>query len=206
MTDRIPLLSAAFSTELDEPTRETVARLRRHARFAAGALGLGRETPGHYLDAAGVNVLRTLQNALTRPIDDILADAWKRYEPFRKYCDKQRYPAGSVSQERLLEHTVEIAARPSVAVLLADIKVADLEFDVSVALRIDGGTLTIQDAKIMSMRPGDCSVSGKIELEGITLVERKSSKLEVPGEIRFGNGIPIKRTADEEVLVAAQSS
>jgi hypothetical protein len=49
-------------------------------------------------------------------------------------------------------------------------------------------------------------VSGKIELEGITLVERKSSKLEVPGEIRFGNGIPIKRTADEEVLVAAQSS
>jgi len=199
MSEQRPLVSAVFGTALDTPSKETIKAMCEAVGFSAGALGLAGKVPMHYWHSAAANTLKALKSAFDKPLDGVIVSAWQGYEPFLKYCDRERYPADVLSQEELLQHTIPIRCTPAVDLMLEGRKVYELMFDVGADVEVTGATLSIKDGRFLGVRPGDCSASFSIKFKSKTLLERKSTKLQLPGEIRFGDGVPI----DPRVPVAA---
>jgi hypothetical protein len=106
-----------------------------------------------------------------------------------EYARKKRSPVPV--QKELLTHTIDLTLSPGVKVLLNGKEVGEIKFQIKGALELEAGTLTIRDGKFTSLRPGKCRASAALTVAGKILLERKTSELVLPGEIRFGNGIPI---------------
>jgi hypothetical protein len=135
---------------------------------------------------------RSAGKTLDQPVTDLLITAWKKYEPFLEYARAKRSPMPV--QKELLTHTIELTLTPGVKVLLSGKELREIKFQIRGALEIEAGTLTIQDGKFMSLGSGKGSASVSLTVFGRTVLERQTKKLEFPGEIRFGSGIPIAPT------------
>ena len=189
MSERVPTIGSLFDFDFEKPSDDEIAMLREYGGLVAGAFGTPASLAQRYWMAAGANVFRALGQALDRPVTDLLAAGWKKYEPFLVYARAKR--SSVPVQKELLTHTIDLTLSPGVKVMLNGKEVGEIKFQLKGALELEAGTLTIQDGKFMSLRPGKCWASASLTCAGKRLLERKTSELVLPGEIRFGSGIPI---------------
>jgi hypothetical protein len=58
-------------------------------------------------------------------------------------------------------------------------------------LKLKGVALNIQDATIRAIRIRACRAKASVKCEKITLIERETKELDLPGRIVLPHGIPI---------------
>jgi hypothetical protein len=141
--------------------------------------------------AAG-SISDALKSALDVSLGDVLLAAWKTRQDLLEHCDQSKYPPGEVSNYVLAEHVVTSTHKPRFQILFDGAPCGpEIEFDVELKLTIEGACLEILDARIMKVATGAVQGSGTISCAGLTLVDRQTKKVDLPGEISFGEGFLI---------------
>ena len=202
MSESIPV-SAAFDLDYDGPTKEQIEAIHQQSELAKKGFGMDGDDSAEYWREAASNVSKALRPALSTPMTSILADGWNKYRPFLKYRDSKRYPPDVPVQEKLLEHTINAKLTPRVKIMLNQKQVGEVRFTAELSITLEGGTLTIQNGRFMKLRPGNCRVAGTLKCGNAVISKRESRKLELPGEISFGEGIPIgTKTGSDDASLA----
>ena len=183
-------LRVAFGLD-DESMREIrakVAASRAAVELARGALS--GSAPA-LLEGALGTVHERVDEILGTPLSTILAEAWRAYAPFLKYCDPAKYPPGDTAEVELESHTVRSSLRPFIEVVVDGKRVGRIDFQIEVEVRLDAAILVIRDGRFMELRAGRSTFAGTFALEEVILA-RTEKRFPLPGSIPFGDGIPIR--------------
>ena len=160
----------------------TLSTLAEQVSATAGSAGWQHAL----MDIAGA-----IPDLLEVDLASVLSGAWKTDAELGRFADTQRYPPEETVIVELTTHVVTSRHRPHLEVLLDDEPCGRLDFEVEVAVRVDGAVLTIRDGNILKATTDACAASGRITCEGQTLAERESVPLQLPGAFVFDQPIRI---------------
>jgi hypothetical protein len=139
---------------------------------------------------ASESVADALKQALNVPVIDVLGAAWKTWSDLRKFCDQLQHPPGEIGNYTLAEHVITSSHHPRFQLMFDGAPCGpEIEFDVELTLTIEAAVLEIVNARIMKAATGTIQGTGEIDLGGVTLIERKTQTLDLPGKFSFGEGI-----------------
>jgi hypothetical protein len=122
---------------------------------------------------------------------DVFRWAWNKNRELSRYRDKAKYPPHETVTVPLAEHTVKSTHKPHVEIRLDGVKKGQVDFEAVVEIAVKGMALEIRDGRIRKIRTGACTAKGTFSCEGLTLVERESKPLPLPGTIDLGEGLEI---------------
>lgn len=128
-------------------------------------------------------VIRQLADLLQLPLGAIFIGAWRKRQEIVQYRDAQAYAPDEVHVVPLLEHTITSRHRPSIQPIINNVSLPQIAFDVVLSLKLKGAMLKIQAAKITEILTGECLGHGSIEFEGLTVLERKTAPVGLPGSM-----------------------
>lgn len=143
--------------------------------------------PGALLDA----VTSGLDALLDIEIGTIIAGAWAKAMLLQQYRDSTKYPPHEEVMVTLAQHVIESSHRPSLELMINDKRVDSLPVEIRFELSIEGLALKVQNARIMEIRPGTCTGSGKITCKEMVLAEEETKALTLPGVLSLGEGVEI---------------
>ena len=125
---------------------------------------------------------------LNSPLSDVLADGWKKWRDIAALAD----PNAPESQYALDNHEIAFTRKPKAEILLNGGSIGlDIEFQLKLALKLDSAILTIRGGRIVAAKLGAAQGSGTFSCGEVTLAERKSGKLDLPGDWAFDPGYVI---------------
>jgi hypothetical protein len=189
MNDQPLTVERLIDLDFDSPSNKQIARVEESRAFKALRKRF-KKNPVLW-PATATHVIQALRNTLDIPVESLLVAGWSRYQPLLKYCDPKRYPPEVVSTVPLATHTIPARMSPYVSLMVDGRKMADIHFEVSVDLTLEGAVLTIQAGRFMALRTGRCHMKAALRCEGALLCEHKTKDYPFPGSISFGEGIPI---------------
>jgi hypothetical protein len=151
-----------------------------------------RGIPKEQWAAAGTELtgqLRTILGDLS--LSKLLTSGWATYEPLLEYCNAEKHPPNERAVVSLKQHTVTSSHHPFIVLRVDGMTAGRIDFDVEFSATFDIVALVIQGGRIMAAQPGSVSASGTIKCDNLEVLQRPLGKLELPGRISFGDGIPI---------------
>jgi len=134
--------------------------------------------------------------ALNTSLLDAWASAWKKYQDVKANVQESRKLPDAIVLTRLAKHSVDSTLHPYVEVLLGPKMVQKITFDVTLTSYLKGLILGLQDGRIVSLHVGQCQWTGSIATRGVVLIERKLTKLDLPGRISLKRGISLGAQTD----------
>ena len=137
------------------------------------------------------NMDQHLARLLDIDVVGVLVNGWNKSRELRKYRDPAAYPPDEVIVAALSKHKLESKHTPHLELVVADRPVGRLNFQIDLALLIDGAQLTIQGGRIMRIATGKTSGTGTIRCEGVIVGQKEQKLGSLPGRIDLGSGIPI---------------
>lgn len=177
---------------VDQGVRELPEARRRGRRERPNpSLPGSRVTGFPTLPGVGADVIKHLHQALSTSLGVVFTNAWNKRQEIRKYADPVRYPPQSVNRVTLAPQKVTWQTIPTVEISVNDGPAKSIDFTFEVTVRFELAELQIQAGRLMGMTTGKTSVEGKLTCGGAELLKRKVGDYVLPGEIKFGEGIPI---------------
>jgi hypothetical protein len=192
MTDTSsPLTLWHLFFDIAESPGPTMVTLEAHPAMAGVRERLSKASVGGLADALKDSLAGSLRDVLSTPMDQVVGAAWSTYGDVLEYADADKHPASEVSLVPLVSHTIESTHEPYLEILIDGKPEGRIDFDVRVAVTIDGATLKIQAGKIWEVRTGSCSAEGRVLCGPATLAKREARELVFPGKLSFPSGIQI---------------
>ena len=192
MPEKRPSLVTAIGDQLTAPV---TAALKRLVPGGPGAGALLEALPGDFMEKASHTLVDRMRELLNTPLDQVLSGAWRKYGGFAEYADPARHPPGEVNVVELAEHTVRWTQQPAVDVAFQGNVLATLNLGIQVEIKLDGGRVTVQDGLFKSLSVGTLHINARVSLEG-DQVAKYEDTIKIPGELAFGDGIPIVPQAE----------
>ena len=131
------------------------------------------------------------EDLLDISVPDILVSAWNKYFVLLKYLDKKKYPPNETFLVPLLEHTVKSQHHPFIELIINNVSITKLDFDINVSLTLKGMVLKIQDGKVLEISTGNCKGKGTVKCHKLLILEKETRTFSMPQSIKLGKGIPI---------------
>lgn len=119
-------------------------------------------------------------------LDDILESAWDRVEAVRDIKAASHAEPDKVIPFPLLDHKVSSAQQPHIDLMLGAASLSRLNFKTAVSLKLSGVHLAIGGGRIHHVTAGRCGGEATFSLAGVTLIERNTPPLALPGRLAFG--------------------
>ena len=91
----------------------------------------------------------------------------------------------------MLEHTISSKHKPEIVIEIEPLFKKTIPFDVTVKLVLKGFTLEIQAGLIKKIHTGECKGTGSVQCMNVTLLEKASGDITLPGIIGLGEGVPV---------------
>lgn len=136
-------------------------------------------------------IIGSIDELMDIPFAEIAAGAWDKYQVLRKYADPKKYAPDEVIEIPLATHTIRSEHKPYLEILVDDKVMGKVDFDIALALTLEGAVVSIRDGKIREIRVGSCEGSGSVKCENIAIAERKTRTFQLPGSIPLGDGISV---------------
>jgi hypothetical protein len=141
-------------------------------------------------------IVAHLPGLLNIAIPGIIANAWCKYTALHVYRDRNMYPPEQSYLLPMVEHTITSEHHPSLNICINGQQIGKIEFTIVVSLLLKGLILKIQDAKIKEINIGNCAAEGVIMFENLTIFQKTSPEIALPGTISLGEGVPIVSVDD----------
>jgi hypothetical protein len=125
----------------------------------------------------------TMIGALDTKVIGCWASAWQKCAEVREKAEKSRNSPDTQVPCTLLEHSINSALQPYVEVYLGPKLIQKINFDVALETKIDGLILNMKGGSIVSLQIGQCEWSGSIAVQGVQLIKRNLTELDLPGRI-----------------------
>lgn len=164
-----------------------------HAKDGIGELKiqLNNVCPGLEWTVVWNTVISHLDKLLDIDVSEILLRAWKNCHDLSKYGDAQKYPPDRSYLASLLEHSITSKHKPEIVIEVEPLFKKTIPFDISLKLTLKGFTLEIQAGKITKIHTGTCRGSGTVQCMNVTLLEKASGDITLPGVIDLDKGVPV---------------
>jgi hypothetical protein len=121
----------------------------------------------------------------------ILVGGWKKLSELQGYRNTNKYAPEETILVEITRHTLSSTHKPTLDIIVNQVKVDEVPFELKLAFIIDGAVLTIRDGKILSVSPGACKGSVELKCEGYSIAKRESAAMRVPAAWTFDPPIEI---------------
>lgn len=144
------------------------------------------------LGAVSDQIATVAHGLLDLDLSDLVTEGWRKFEDLTAAARRSLAAPGSREIVDLASHSIVSKHSPHVDVLVDDVRVATVRFDLSVEFTVKGVVATVRDGCLVSLQSGVCDVSGKLAAEGRQLA-RREAHYELPWLVKLGDGIPLLR-------------
>jgi len=125
-------------------------------------------------------IARVLETAMEASVLDGWVSAWKKVKQIDDSAEESlRSPKMPVTC-KVFEHSVESVIKPTIQVFFNRAPIGTIECEIGLTTHIDALSLELKKGSIVAIGLGDCSWSGSIAANGVTLVERDFGEVQLP--------------------------
>ena len=163
--------------------------LREHG--VVGSLGEGaKRLSGAGRKAANDQVAAVAQGLLDLDLGGLVIAAWGKWADLTAAAKRTFATPDSSEVVELAVHTITSSHHPSVELLVNDVHVATVRFELAVKFVIKGLVATVQHGRLVAVHAGDCDLTATLAAESRQLAKREAH-LELPVLVRLGSGLPL---------------
>jgi hypothetical protein len=164
--------------------------------------GVGRELVSSGGGAVRAELARSVQGLLDLDLGQLLLIGWRKWTVLTAAARRTRDQPGTSEVVSLVEHTVTVHQRPSVDLLVREMRLATLHVELTVEFTVRGLAATVRGGRLVALTGGSCTVTASLALEERTVAERRG-EIRLPLLVHVGSGIPLLRAADDDVAETA---
>ena len=117
--------------------------------------------------------VRELSVAGTEMIDldlgTLLVSGWRKYSTLVQAARRTAAAPGSKEVVEILSHRVGVAGHPSVELLVDEVRVATVHFDLTLDFVITALAAVIERGAIVALASGRCETTAALAVEGVTV-------------------------------------
>jgi hypothetical protein len=191
VTPTQPLTTAAFLFGEGQDSVDALTNALED-QSVLGSLGGGLDKlsrPGR--KAAGGQLASVAHGLLDLDLGDLAVGGWRRYVDLVAAARRTIATPDSTEVVELATHSITSTHGPSVEVLVNDVHVATVRFELCVRFAMKGIVATVQDGRLVALS-GGCEVMATLATDGRQLAKREAH-LPLPLLVRLGDGIPLLR-------------
>ncbi|HEX5202295.1 hypothetical protein ACFQS1_37580 [Paractinoplanes rhizophilus] len=156
---------------------------------AAAGVNLGGLTPAAR-KALLTEVGEEAAKVLDLGIDDIFRGVWDKYKQLLDAAERTAAAPGSVEAVPLLDRRMSFEDGPGVEVRIADLPPFTIPVVIALEITVHGLSAVVGNALLKAVRAGSADVTGTLTIAG-QLVAEQQATIDLPGVLRFGEGIPL---------------
>jgi hypothetical protein len=190
-------LSAAlflFGDDQEDSVDALAHTLDEHG--VVGSLGEGvKRLSGAGRQAANDQVAAVAHGLLDLDLGGLMIAAWGKWADLTAAARRTLATPDSSEIVELAVHTITSTHHPSVELLVNDVHLATVRFELAVKFVIKGLVATVQHGRLVALHAGDCDVTATLAAEGRQLAKREAH-LQLPMLVRLGSGLPLMRNLE----------
>jgi hypothetical protein len=168
----------------DQDTEQALAQAL-HEHGVLGSMGsalalvseAGREAAGDQVAVVG-------HGLLDLDLGDLVAAGWRKQGQLAAAAERTAANPGSSEVVELATHRVSSAHHPYVELLVNDVHVATVTFDLTIEFVVKALVVTVRDGHVVSLHTGACDVVATLAAEGVQLASRRAH-FELPLVVRW---------------------
>ena len=172
MTAAHPLTASAFLFDDQDTGRALAQALDEHGVLGSldTTLGLVAQTTRQ---AAGDQVAAVADGVLTLDLGDLVVAGWRKQGQLAAAAERTAANPGTSELVELATHRVSSVHHPYVELLVNDVRVTTVNFELDLQFEIKALVATVRDGHLVSLHSGDCDLSATLTAEDIRLVSRR---------------------------------
>jgi hypothetical protein len=184
MTIAQPSTASAFLFGGDQDAEHALAQaLDEHG--VLGSTGTALELVSQAgRKAAGAQVAVVANGLLDLDLGDLVVAGWRKQHQLAAAAERTAANPGSSEVVELATHRISSAHHPSVELLVNDVHVATVTFDLEVEFVVKALVVTVRDGHVVSLHTGSCDLAATLAAEGVQLASRRGH-LELPLVVRW---------------------
>jgi hypothetical protein len=169
-----PLTTSAFLLGgAQDPSQALAHALKEHG--VLGALGPALQVLSHTgQEAAGDQIATVAQELLDLELGGLAAAGWRRHAALTAAADRTRINPGSSEVVDLATHRITSIHRPYVELLLNDVHIATVRFELRVEFLVRALVATVRDGHVAALGFGACDVTATLAAEGVQLAKQQA--------------------------------
>lgn len=142
--------------------------------------------------AVGGQISSIAHGLIDLDLDNIIIGGWRKYADIMEAAKRTLAEPGSREVVELATHSISFRHQPYVDLIVNEVPVATIHFEMSLKFTVKGLVAAIRDGHLVNLHSGDCAVAGTLAAEGHQLATR-AAHIQLPLLMRLGDGIPLVR-------------
>jgi hypothetical protein len=122
----------------------------------------------------------------------LFAGAWEKYKLLSDAAERSK--SGQTEFVRMAEHPVTSKLHPYVEIRLGPDVIRDIQFEVTLSLKLKGIIVRVESGEIRGIEAGTCEGSAEVVVSECSIWKHDIEPINLPGKIRLRQGIPIHST------------
>ncbi len=198
MTTAIPTQPSTTAVLLFGDTQDTGQALAHalHERGVLGSLGVALlQVSQAGRDAAGDELAKAAHGLLDLDVGELVVAGWRKHAALTAAADRTIANPGSSAVVELATHRITSVHEPSVELLVNDVHVATVHFELRVEFVVKALVATVRNGHVVALQSGICDVTARLAAEGQQLAKRQVHfqlplLVRLPLRLRRGDGDP----------------
>jgi hypothetical protein len=179
-----PLTVSTFLFGEDQDPEQALAGAL-HEHGVLGSMGTALELVAEAgREAAGDQVAVVAHGLLDLDFGDLVIAGWRKQGELAAAAERTAANPGTSEVVELATHRVSSAHHPFVELLVNDVHLATVNFDLEVEFVVKALVVTVRDGHVVSLHTGACDVAATLAAEGIQLASRRGH-FELPLVVRW---------------------
>jgi hypothetical protein len=179
-----PLTVSGFLFGEDQDTEQALAQAL-HDHGVLGSMDTTLQLVSEAgREAAADQVAVVAHGLLDLDLGELVVAGWRKQGQLAAAAERTAANPGSSEVVELATHRIGSAHHPSVELLVNDVHVATVTFDLVVEFVIKALVVTVRDGHVVSLHTGACDVAATLAAEGIQLASRRAH-FELPLVVRW---------------------
>jgi hypothetical protein len=169
-----PLTTSAFLFGGAQDSAEALAHtLKEQGVF--GPLGAAlRSVSQTGREAAGNQIATVAHELLDHDLGEFAVAGWRKHAALTAAADRTRANPGSSEVVDLASHRITSVHRPYVELLLNDVHIATVRFELRVEFLVKALAATVRRGHVVALGFGACDVTATLAAEGVQLVKQQA--------------------------------
>jgi hypothetical protein len=183
MTATQPRTASAFLFDDEDTGRALAQALDQHGVLGSldTALGLVAQTTR---EAAGDQVAAVADGVLALDLGDLVIAGWRKQGQLAAAGERTAANPGTSELVELATHRVSSVHHPYVELLVNDVRVTTVNFELDLQFEVKALVATVRDGHLVSLHSGDCDLAATLTAEGVRLASRRK-QFSLPVVVRW---------------------
>lgn len=173
-----------------------------------GVIRSGIKGLRHLSGSASRALTRELAEVVLKSLDvvdlkDLLVGGWRKYKDLTDAAVRTLAAIGTQELVALAAHRIVSTHQPSVDLIVKDVNVHTVVFDLTVAFDVSGVLAVVREGKLAALRGGNCLITGELALGEAPLLPPVERRVDLA---KFVTLNPAVRLLDEAATRSANQS